>query len=74
MDAPKEKITSKKDLEIALSFVIVDDWLEYPLDENLTLEENIKRYNEHVYNEQMKMVAEDFDICIDENDDECHLF
>ncbi len=70
----KEKITSKKDLEIALSFVIVDDWLEYPLDKNLTLEENIKRYNEHVYNEKMKMVAADFDICIDENDNERHLF
>ena len=46
MSVSKEKITSKKDLEIALSFVIVDDWLEYPLDKNLTLEENIKRYSQ----------------------------
>ena len=37
MDVSKEKITNRKELEEALSFVIVDDWLRacsYREDEN----------------------------------------
>ena len=40
MDVSKEKITNRKELEEALSFVIVDDWLSFPYDKNLTLDEN----------------------------------
>ena len=68
MDVSKEKITNRKELEEALSFVIVDDWLSFPYDKNLTLDENVEKYKEHVRIEKMKMVEADFDICQDEED------
>ena len=68
MDVSKEKITNRKELEEALSFVIVDDWLSFPYDKNLTLDENVEKYKEHVRIEKMKMVKADFDICLDEED------
>ena len=68
MDVSKEKITNRKELEEALSFVIVDDWLSFPYDKNLTLDENVEKYKEHVRIEKMKMVEADFDICLDEED------
>ena len=42
MDVSKEKITNRKELEEALSFVIVDDWLSFPYDKSLTLDEKIE--------------------------------
>lgn len=66
----KEKITNKKDLEFALDGIILDCWLDFPYDENLTIEENKKRYDEYVYNEKMEILAADFDICLDD-DEEC---
>ena len=68
MDVSKEKITNRKELEEALSFVIVDDWLSFPYDKNLTLDENVEKYKEHVRIEKMKMVEADFDVCLDEED------
>ncbi len=56
MGVSKEKITNRKELEEALSFVIVDDWLSFPYDKNLTLDENVEKYKEHVRIEKMKMV------------------
>ena len=65
----KEKITNRQDLEKALSFIIVDDWLEFPRDENLTKEENRERYKEHVRSLRMETLKLYYDICLDEEED-----
>ncbi len=64
----KEKITNRQDLEKALSSIIVDDWLEFPRDENLTREENRERYKEHVRSLRMETLKLYYDICLDEED------
>ena len=69
MIALKEKITSRKELEKALSFIIVDDWLNYPYDANLTIEENVEKYEEHVRSLRMERLKLYYDICLDEEED-----
>lgn len=68
MDAPKEKykITSRKELEFALDWVILDCWLDFPYDRNLTCEEDRDRYNKYVRDEKLEILKADFDICLDD--------
>ena len=64
----KKRITSRKELEKALSFIIVDDWIDFPYDKNLTVEENVEKYEEHVRSLRMERLKLYYDICLDEED------
>ena len=65
----KKKITNKKDLEVGLDWIILDCWLDFPYDENLTREENNRRYDEYVYKRKMEILAANYDICLDEEEE-----
>ena len=65
MSALKKRITSRKELEKALSFIIVDDWIDFPYDKNLTVEENVEKYEEHVRSLRMERLKLYYDICLD---------
>ena len=69
MSALKKRITSRKELEKALSFIIVDDWIDFPYDKNLTVEENVEKYEEHVRSLRMERLKLYYDICLDEEED-----
>ena len=65
----KEKITNREALKEALDGIILDDWLYFPYDKNLTIEENSEKYDKHVYERKMEILAVDYDICLDEEED-----
>lgn len=63
----KKKITSKKELETALNFIIIDNWFDWPArDPNVTMEEHLKRHHEYMRKLKMKILQADYDICIDD--------
>ena len=64
----KKKITNRKDLEFAMDGVILDCWLDFPCYENLTEEENMKIYDQYVYNEKLEILKTHFDICLDDEE------
>lgn len=65
----KEKITNRKDLESEMEGIMLDCWLDFPYDENLTKEENVKIYNQYVYNRKLEILKLYYDICLDEEED-----
>ena len=68
MSALKKRITSRKELEKALSFIIVDDWIDFPYDKNLTVEENVEKYEEYVRSLRMERLKLYDAICLDEEE------
>ena len=64
----KEKITNRKDLESEMEGIMLDCWLDFPYDENLTKEENVKIYNQYVYDRKLEILKLYYDICLDEED------
>ena len=65
----KEKITNRKDLESEMEGIMLDCWLDFPYDENLTKEENVKIYNQYVYDRKLEILKLHYDICLDEEED-----
>ena len=65
----KEKITNRKDLEFEMKGIMLDCWLDFPYNENLTEEENVKIYNQYVYNRKLEILKLYYDICLDEEED-----
>lgn len=65
----KEKITNRKDLESEMEGIMLDCWLDFPYDENLTKEENVKIYNQYVYDRKLEILKLYYDICLDEEED-----
>ena len=64
----KEKITNRKDLESEMKGIMLDCWLDFPYNENLTEEENMKMYNQYVYDRKLEILKLYYDICLDEED------
>lgn len=68
MSREKIRITSKKELETALDFIVIDNWLDYPAkDPNVTMEEHLKQYHEDMLKLKMKILKADYDICIEDD-------
>ena len=65
----KEKITNRKDLESEMKGIMLDCWLDFPYNENLTEEENMKMYNQYVYDRKLEILKLYYDICLDEEED-----
>ena len=47
---------------------MLDCWLDFPYNENLTEEENMKMYNQYVYDRKLEILKLYYDICLDEED------
>lgn len=64
MSEKKYKIKSKKELELALSLIFIDDdWLNRPMCK--TIEEQ-REYAKCINDIKMELLKKDFDICIED--------
>ena len=69
MKEEKLKITSKEELEKALDFIILDNWLDWPeRDPNVSDVEYMKQIKENDRKLRMKILQADYDICIEDEE------